>query len=173
MVHDLSETYQLDPAKEKKITERIIAHQMIILEKPSKTTIEEIKIREFNPKMSEKEVTIKMSEGNNQPSSIVRPSSLNFKICLSEAVGAFMKKDMPVADNEFVDVQPEEPKSSNQNTNNKNNTSHVNAPGEAYEEYDDMMFEMAVTNPRQSNNSKGNKNNPTTPMTANYVSESG
>ena len=104
MVHEITETYQLDPAKEKKITERIVAHQLIILEKPPKSTIEDIKIREFNPNMEEKESTIKLCEGTAQPSSIVRPSSLNFKISLSEAVVAFMKKDMPVADTEFVDV---------------------------------------------------------------------
>ena len=51
----------------------------------------------------------------------------------------------------------------------------MNAPGEAYEEYDDMMFEMAVSNTRQTNNPKGSKNNPTTPVTGNsiYVSETG
>jgi hypothetical protein len=177
MVHELSETYQLDPAKEKKITERIVAHQLIILEKPTKSTIEGIMIREFNPKMPEKEPTIKMSEGNNQPGSIVRPSSLNFKISLSEAVGAFMKKDMPVAEHEFVDVQPEEPKSSAQNASTKSNSSHVHAPGEPYEEYDDMMFEMAVSiGSRASTNTKGGKNNPTTPnVTGNqlFTSESG
>ena len=98
---------------------------MIILEKPPKSTIEDIKIREFNPNMEEKESTIKLCEGTNQPSSIVRPSSLNFKISLSEAVVAFMKKDMPVADTEFVDVQPEEPKN-NQTTNAKGTSAHPN-----------------------------------------------
>ena len=38
-----------------------------------------------------------------------------------------------------------------------------------------MMFEMAVSNTRQTNNPKSSKNNPTTPITGNtiYVSESG
>ena len=48
--------------------------------------MDNIKIREFNEKMDEKESTIKLSEGNSQPASIVRPSSLNYKISLSEAV---------------------------------------------------------------------------------------
>lgn len=46
--------------------------------------------------MDEKESTIKLSEGNSQPTSIVRPSSLNYKISLSEAVVDFIKKDMPL-----------------------------------------------------------------------------
>jgi hypothetical protein len=46
--------------------------------------------------MDEKESTIKLSEGNSQPASIVRPSSLNYKISLSEAVVDFIKKDMPL-----------------------------------------------------------------------------
>ncbi len=58
--------------------------------------MDNIKIREFNEKMDEKESTIKLSEGNSQPSSIVRPSSLNYKISLSEAVVDFIKKDMPL-----------------------------------------------------------------------------
>lgn len=60
--------------------------------------MDNIKIREFNEKMDEKESTIKLSEGNSQPSSIVRPSSLNYKISLSEAVVDFIKKDMPLLD---------------------------------------------------------------------------
>lgn len=67
MMHEVSETYQMDHTKEKKITERIIAHQLIILENTnmtSKSTIEAIKIKEFNPNMDEKESTIKMSEGS-------------------------------------------------------------------------------------------------------------
>ena len=36
LVHEVSETYQLDASKEKKITERIIAHQLIILEHTGK-----------------------------------------------------------------------------------------------------------------------------------------
>ena len=62
-------------------------------------------IREFNDKMDEKLSTIKISEGNGQPSSLVRPSSLNYKISLSEAVNDFIKKDMPLTDDQFIDVQ--------------------------------------------------------------------
>lgn len=180
MVHEVSETYQLDAAKEKKITERIIAHQLIILEHTSKQCIDAIKIREFNPDMDAKEATIKMSEGSTQPGSIVRPSSLNYKISLSEAVVAFIKKDMPVAETEYIDVQAEEPKTgSSANQNGKNNTPHVNPPGEAYDEFDDLMFDMTTPNTKASGNSKTSKNNPQTPMNAHnptgavYVSENG
>lgn len=42
--------------------------------------------------------TIKLSENNATPASLVRPSSLNYKISLSEAVVDFIKKDMPLAE---------------------------------------------------------------------------
>ena len=95
-VHEVSETFMLDPSKEKKITDRIIAHQLIILENTGNDQyIENIKIREFN-QIDPKEQTVKLTKGNGQqPSSIVRPSSLNYKISLREAVVEFTKKDMP------------------------------------------------------------------------------
>jgi hypothetical protein len=64
-VHEVSQTYNLDPSKEKKITDRIIAHQLIILETTGNKYIEKILIREFNDKMDEKTSTIKISEGNS------------------------------------------------------------------------------------------------------------
>jgi hypothetical protein len=98
-VHQVSYTYQLDPSKEKKITDRIIAHQLIILENTGNKYIEKIQIGEFynTEKKEEKQSleTVKLTEGNGaQPSSLVRPSSLNYKISLSEAVLDFIKKDM-------------------------------------------------------------------------------
>ena len=54
-------------------------------------------MREFNEgKMDEKEATVKLAEGSGQPPTLVRPSSLNYKISLSEAVTDFIKKDMPL-----------------------------------------------------------------------------
>ena len=64
-MHEVSQTYNLDPTKEKKITDRIIAHQLIILETTGNKYIEKIMIREFNEKMDEKVSTIKISEGNS------------------------------------------------------------------------------------------------------------
>jgi len=34
----------------------------------------------------------------------VRPSSLNYKISLSEAVVDFIKKDMPLLEDQYIDV---------------------------------------------------------------------
>jgi hypothetical protein len=95
-VHEVSTTFDLEEAKDKKIIDRIIAHQLIILETTGNKYIENIMIREFNPKMDEKQSTIKISEGNSQPSSLVRPSSLNYKISLREAVVDFIKKETPL-----------------------------------------------------------------------------
>lgn len=90
----------MDPEKEKKITDRIIAHQLIILENSGNRYIEHIKIREFHKGKKgtgeKEEISIKLSDMNSAPNSLVRPSSLNYKISLSEAVNDFVKKDMPL-----------------------------------------------------------------------------
>lgn len=54
--------------------------------------------------LDDKTSTIKISEGTSQPSSLVRPSSLNYKISLSEAVNDFVKKEWPCNDDQVVDV---------------------------------------------------------------------
>ena len=75
--------------------------------------IEQIKIREFNEAKTpneKNESTIKQSDMNSPPSSLVRPSSLNYKISLSEAVCDFTKKDMPVGEDQYIDVHTEDPK---------------------------------------------------------------
>ena len=54
--------------------------------------------------MDEKDPTVKLAEGSAQPPTLVRPSSLNYKISLSEAVTDFIKKDMPILDDQFIDV---------------------------------------------------------------------
>ena len=104
--------------------------------------------------MEEDAITIKLSENNNTPGSLVRPSSLNYKISLSEAVGDFIKKDMPLNDDQFIDVNLEDPKASskeNGGTSNKN----VQEP----EEFDDMMFDMtsAITITARNPNTINNK----------------
>lgn len=53
-MHEVSYTFDLDQSKDKKIMDRIIAHQLIILETTGNKYIENIMIREFNPKMDEK-----------------------------------------------------------------------------------------------------------------------
>lgn len=76
---------------------------------------------------------------------MVRPSSLNYKISLSEAVNDFTKKDMPVGEDQFIDVNLEDPKvSANQGStgNNKNNNNSNNE----HDELDDLMFDMTTTN---------------------------
>ncbi len=58
-----------------------------------------------------------LCEMSNPPSTLVRPSSLNYKISLSEAVLEFIQKDMPVSDDQFIDVHTEEPKYNGGTTN--------------------------------------------------------
>lgn len=59
-------------------------------------------------------------------------------------------------------MQAEEPKSSGASATGpgKTQTPHVNAPGEAYEELDDVMFDMTAPNAKQSNAAKGSKAHP-------------
>lgn len=95
-MHEVSEPFQIESSKEKKITDRIIAHQLIILETTGNKYIDKIQIREFNADMDPNASTIRLAENNNTPGSLVRPSSLNYKISLSEAVVDFIKKDMPL-----------------------------------------------------------------------------
>ena len=126
-------------------------------------------IREFNKdKLEEKASTIRISEGNSQPTSLVRPSSLNYKISLSEAVNDFTKKDMPTTDEQFIDVVLEEPKvsqsSGNHNTG-KGNSSGNNANNE-HDDFDDVMFDMTAPNVSRSTNAKGKGAQPQTPATS-------
>lgn len=139
----MSEAYQIDIKKEKKITDHVIAHQLIIMENTALKPIEVIKIREFQDKMDKNEMTIKtVDNGSTQPTNIIKPSSLNYKISLREAVNDYAKKELPCTEGQFIDVQEEEPKSSGDSSKPK--VASINTIGEAYEEYDDIMFEMTV-----------------------------
>ena len=87
--------------------------------------IEKIQIGEFANCESKEErqalETVKLTEGNGaQPSSLVRPSSLNYKISLSEAVMDFIKKDMNLQDDQVIDVQLEDPPKPTGGSNNNN-----------------------------------------------------
>lgn len=82
----------------------------------------------------------------------------------------FTKKDMPVNEDQYIDVINEDPKVSNQ-ASNKNNSNPFD-----HEELDDLMFDMTAPNTKSANNSK-NKTNmyPSTPGVGSntYVSENG
>ena len=127
--------------------------------------------------MMAKDKTVKLSEGSGQPSTLVRPSSLNYKISLSEAVVDFIKKDMPLMEDQYIDVQAEEPKAGGSAANHgtkAQSTPHVNAPGEAYEEFDDIMFDMTTPNMKMTHTAKS-KNHPATPYSNStiYINEKG
>lgn len=52
------------------------------------------------------EVTTSKEDGVNEIQ-IVRPSSLNYKITLAEAVKSFLEKERPVPDGQSVVIEPE------------------------------------------------------------------
>ena len=75
-------------------------------------------------------------------------------------------------------MQAEEPKGGGGGAagSGKSQAPHVNPPGDAYEELDDVMFDMTAPNAKQSNTTKGSKGHPQTPNTQNhttYVNETG
>lgn len=97
--------------KEKKIIDRIIAHQLIILENPSSTFIDAIKLEEKLKNGQTKEGTglahtVRETTQGMTPM-IVRPSSLNYKISLVEAVKNFISKERCGPDQQ-IEVELEE-----------------------------------------------------------------
>ena len=80
---------------------------------------------------------------NSPPSSLVRPSSLNYKISLSEAVTDFIKKDMPLLEDQYIDVHTEDPKSSGGGSGAGGSKS-TSATDKDYDEFDDAMFDMTA-----------------------------
>ena len=91
---------------------------------------------------------MKLTKGNGQqPSQIVRPSSLNYKISLREAVAEFIKKEMPDGGEPKTDTDTIEnkPTSSKSKSNNHN---------EAHEDFCDLMFDMTINQKQVINNKK-------------------
>ena len=87
----------MDPEKEKKVSDRIIAHQLIILENTNNRYIESINIKSSDDDKKGGS-SIKLTEMSSAPSTMVKPSSLNYKISLNEATNDFVKKEMSIQD---------------------------------------------------------------------------
>ena len=145
-------------AKEQKIIDRIIAHQLIILENPSSQLIENIRLRngvqsskaQDQPAATATATTTNGNGNQNATPGIVRPSSLNYKISLSEAVVAFCNKDK-LNEDQYTEIEGEEPAGKKTNNN--------------FEIMDDIMFnfqapaappkptsQQALQKKRESNN---------------------
>jgi hypothetical protein len=100
--------------------------------------------------MEPKELTVKLTKGGGQqPAQIVRPSSLNYKISLREAVLEFIKKDMPCGDDQVIRVETEETKQST-STSKASQVNH----NHAYEDFCDMMFDMTINQKPPATNKK-------------------
>jgi hypothetical protein len=94
------------------VIDRIIAHQLIILENPTGHIIEKILLEEKNKNgaVAGTGMCITANEQNQNSPSIVRPSSLNYKISLIEAVKNFIMKERCGPDQQ-IEVELEEPTS--------------------------------------------------------------
>lgn len=113
-LHETRNIYNVPKNKEKKIIDRIIAHQLIILENPSSTFIDGIKLEEKLKGGATKEGTAQAhtvrETTQGMTPMIVRPSSLNYKISLVEAVRNFISKERCGPD-QMIEVELEEPSS--------------------------------------------------------------
>lgn len=110
-LHETRSIYGVDQSKEKKIIDRIIAHQLIILENPMSSFIEQIRLEEKgkNGPMQGTGMAITVKDATpGQTPTIVRPSSLNYKISLLEAVNTFITKERCGPDQQ-IEVELEEP----------------------------------------------------------------
>lgn len=113
MFHEATRIYSvISKVKEKKILDRIIAHQLIILENPPQNVyIEGIKLKQdakkslsvdaltptagANPATDSRICqTVTTIDGKKGPmAGVVRPSSLNYKISLIDAVKNYISKE--------------------------------------------------------------------------------
>ena len=113
-MHETRHIYNVPKNKEKKIIDRIIAHQLIILENPTSSFIDAIVLEEKLKSGHTKEGTgnahtVRETTSGMTPT-IVRPSSLNYKISLVEAVKNFISKERCGPD-QIIEVELEEPSS--------------------------------------------------------------
>lgn len=102
-------------SKEKKIIDRLLAHQLIAIENPSNHVIEEIRFKDKSkPGIEDGSGLAVLSAAANPSISnyphIIKPSSLNYKISLIEAARNFFEKDKNGAEQVF-EVEIEEPSS--------------------------------------------------------------
>ena len=98
--HEASESFDLAVADYKKITNRIVANQQILLETTSTNFIESIDIKTNGP-------TVKLFKDATKPPNLIRPSSLNYKITIKAAVNDFVLQELKCKENEFIDVELE------------------------------------------------------------------
>ena len=101
--HEASEAFDLAQGDYKKIATRIVANQQILLETTSSNFIESIDIASNGP-------TVKLFKDASKPPNLIRPSSLNYKITIKEAVNDFVEAELKCKDNEFIDVELEQHK---------------------------------------------------------------
>lgn len=114
-LHETTVLYNVPKTKEKKIIDRIIAHQLIILENPNSNFIESIRLQEKNKNGIVPGTGMAVTSKETNPSSsqhptIVRPSSLNYKISLIEAAANFIEKEK-IGPDQQLEVEIEEPQS--------------------------------------------------------------
>lgn len=93
-----------------------MSHQLIVLENPPQTTIEEIKVKgsiDITPSNSNKEIiaaasitktNATFSSVSKITATIIKPSSLNYKVTLKQAAIDFSKKESKIENDQEISV---------------------------------------------------------------------
>lgn len=112
-MHEAESCYQVDAKKEKKVAGRIISHQLIILENPSDKLLERVPIK-YSQVEAQGQTHTDSSQAqpaattNTTPhQQIIKPSSLNYKISLSQAVRDFSKYDS-LPEDQYLQIDVED-----------------------------------------------------------------
>jgi hypothetical protein len=87
--------------KQRKVLQRVVTHQLIILENQTQSMIEELKIND-PPNPQTHLIQVVYATSQSCPTNIVKPSSLNYKIGLKTAVEDFLKKESKIDDYQIV-----------------------------------------------------------------------
>jgi hypothetical protein len=81
---------------------------------------------------------------NSAPKDLIRPSSLNYKISLSEAVIDFLKKELPLTSNQYIEVRLEDMKmikSLSKSQNGKKDMAGGFNTDYTFEDFDDALYD--------------------------------
>jgi len=84
-----------------KILNRVFSHQLVILENPPET------VEETNDPSSNQSASPPSNETKPSSTEIMKPSSLNYKVTLKDAVDAFIKKEAGGIESYTVEVEEE------------------------------------------------------------------
>eukprot|EP00347_Sterkiella_histriomuscorum_P020422 403337867 len=158
-MHEPQINATMNTEKERKTLDRLVSHQLIILEYPSSVLIEDIQntdsaqqspMKGNSPlKQSSYKISFQQQNlGQSQTAQIIKPSSLNYKISLKQGVEEYIKKESKIED---IEIQVEELKLED-DAYDQDKIKQI-----IVEDFDDILYEMSIqvrnkTNPDTNQN---------------------